>query len=180
MEFLIRLSFIVIIIALYWLGGFLTEKFCIPIEFKSILPIISLVYWDYYFSYLSRWLFRIQVKDVKLLDTDGKIHTIKLEFKLSNKGNKDVWFKIKEVMVEGYTIDSTIGSNNAEEFQFLSEKNSISDTITLACVFKKVLSMPQKKCRRYNKYSFKIIIKYIINNSIIRTEIINSQKNKNS
>ena len=172
MEFLLRSSFIVIIILLYWLGVLLTEKFCIPIEFKSILPVISLVYWDYYFSYVSRWLFRIQVKDIKSLDTDGKIHTIKIDFNLSNKWNKDVRFKIKEVTIEGHNIDSKIASNNAEEFQFLSEKNSISDTITLACIFKKTPPIPQRKCFGYNKYCFKITIKSLINNSITRTKVI--------
>jgi hypothetical protein len=175
-EFVIRINFIVVIFLCYWLGELISEKTCTTMEFKNILPAISLVFWDYYFSYLSRWLFRVRVSDKKALGTDDKIHSIKTEIKLSNNGNKNVQFRIITVQVEGcrilpnvsYKQDSNI---TAEGYLCSIEKNSISDTMTITCVFQDT-PRPKRTYYGHNRYCFKMKIEYIINNSIDKTKRI--------
>jgi len=110
MGFLIRVSYLVIVVvALYWLGEFISIPFLPNIEFKYILPLFSLVFFDYYLNGLSRFFLKIQVLNKVPIENDqGQMKRLNAKFKLSYSGSKDLHFRLKDVSVKNENVSPTV------------------------------------------------------------------------
>ena len=140
-EFLIRISFIFVVLIFYFIGDFI---FTIEngIDFKYILPAFSLVFWDYYFSLFLRSLFFINICTKRLLKTDENPTALTMEIQLLNKSNKNVKFKVNEIYVLAQRVTPSIIYGGKEYyspniFECNIDKNSNSDFIFINCIFDK-------------------------------------------
>ncbi|MDR2663236.1 MAG: hypothetical protein LBC31_09595 [Treponema sp.] len=170
MTFFARISYLLIIYCCYLGGELLTKKLKLPIEFKYILPIISLVFLDYYMNLFSRWFFKIQVLNSTALDTDGEIYLLKTELRLSTDKNVTI-FRIMEIKVKGYHITPCLTFDNKtytpEGFERTLENNA-PKYMKLECKFKNKPILKQRYC-------FVQTIKYSIND-VVRTKKINIKR----
>jgi hypothetical protein len=166
--FFIRLSFLIIVFLLYLCWESITKKTGSQIEFKDILPILALVFFDYYINLFSIFLFKLKIENIKLLDTDGEVHSIKTIIKLTNRGNKEISFMIQGVKILRNKIKPSLYTDTdkketPEGYKCIIGKNT-QLSMTLTCAFYQI---PTRiiKLLNYDVYFFVQKIEYIVNNS---------------
>jgi hypothetical protein len=174
-EFIIRISFIVIILLFYLLGEYLSKCIDSPIEFKNILPVCSLVFWDYYFNLFTSCLLKLDVINKSVMQTDGKINKMRTTLKLSYRGNKDIHFRLNNIKIKGIEIAPTLIHKNQnynipEKFECHLEKNS-PELIKIECTLKK-MPVHRISILHYYVYFFIMKMQYTINYDINKTKRI--------
>jgi len=139
-EFIIRISFILIVVLLYFAGNKITVATSSDIEFKSILPFISLVFWDYYLRFFEKFLFKLRVVEKTLLVLDNKSTGVKAELYLSYNGNSTVNFRFGSIKVKGAKGATRIKHGHDEyhsigDFNQSFKKDSGAECITVEFIF---------------------------------------------
>ena len=101
-EFFVRASYLVILLSSYLLGNYLTS--CIAafenIEFKYILPIINLVFLDFYLNRFCLLDFRKTKNGLHIKpNDDNKVIGFDIEFLLTYRGSGSILFQVTDVEV---------------------------------------------------------------------------------
>jgi hypothetical protein len=175
MKLIIRIIYIGIIIFLYWVGGVFTKK--IPnanIEVRYLLPIVSMVFFDYYINFFARFLFSLDITYKRSILTDGKINKIIVDAKLSYHGVTPITFRLNEIKIKGAKIDSTLIYKEQEyqipeKFEYILGINVPEPTIKIESL---VINLAPRTVLRWDLYYFVMEIKYTINNGNVRTKEI--------
>jgi len=176
-DFLIRIIFVFIIIFIYQLGDTITETYDMIIELRFILPIISLVFWDYYLRIFENLLLRFNlVEKTVIYDDDNNIVRIKLKFQLLHYGNNTMHFKINDISIKNVKITPriTVASKEyyiAEQYECFLNKTKSIECFSVDCGVSRSI---QRKIflSKFYSFSFVLRIEYKINSKAAKIKNI--------
>lgn len=172
-EFLTRSSFVLIMIAVYFIGlmlsNYIKTRYNVTLELKYILPIVSLAYFDYWVRLFSSHFYKF-----KLLDTVINEKNIKFFLSFTSYSKYQGNFRI--LSVEGFKgILPTISYENPvtkktekfsppEHFSVNSDScNGILD-FSLICKFRRA-PKPLLCIRHTRFFFFKVVVRFCFGNT---------------
>jgi len=137
-----------------------------PIEFKNILPVFSLVFFDYYLNLFSNLFFKFEVLEKTLMPRDNIIAGLRAEIRLSYHGTKDIKFEMNRIRVINTRIDPLLIHEDKDyivigEFKCLFRKTSNPERIIIECNFNESTT-PRISILNYHLYYFKMKVIYTI------------------
>jgi hypothetical protein len=187
-ELIIRFLYIVIIFLFYLIGDTLTtvlnDALRISIDFKYILPIFSLAFFDYYLKKFSHLFYRLEI-DSKIFKE--KIFELTVNLIFSYSGLRDAVFKINSIenivgidpilIHKNYKTGIEQEYNIPERFSCVVNKNEPYCDLSIKCTFRRY---PSAKINflGYHIYFFLMRIKYSLDraNKVKRIYFIKSVK----
>lgn len=151
---------------LYGVGEQLSKWVEISIvEPRYILPVVSLVFFDYYLNFFSGYFLKLDVIHKQITTADGRINKAVANIKLSYHGNKSIHFKPIHIKIKKMNHSTTI--YNDHEFilgsrEWALEKNTPAVNLKIECYFVET-PIPTISLLKSNIYFFNMKMHYQIN-----------------
>jgi hypothetical protein len=136
------------------------------IDVKYLLPVFSLVFYEYYISLFNRFLFKLKVISCKPILTDGEIKEIRTRIILSYHGKEMIHFQFNSLKIKGTShVEQTLTHegkkyNIPAEFKCSMGKKRI-ECIDIDAFFENL--NPRITIWKHYLYFFTVIIGYTIN-----------------